>query len=239
MSDVAAPGRWGVPVATGALLAAANVVNNRVLPDRDLPYVGSCLAAAVALMALARADGRTWDELGLHPGRFGPGARWGVAAGGAVLAAGAAGSRTPAGRAALRDDRARRGGRAGALRAALVRVPFGTVALEEVAFRSVLPAVLAPRVGRGGAAAASAALFGLWHVLPSATLADDNVAVGRLTGGSSRRAVALAVASTTVAGAGFAWLRERSGSVLAPALLHWTTNGAGYLAAALTQDPRT
>jgi uncharacterized protein len=75
-------------------------------------------------------------------------------------------------------------------------------------------------------------------VLPSATLATDNEAVGRLTGGSPRRAIALAAVSTTVAGLGFGWLRDRSGSVLAPALLHWTTNGSGYLAAALTQGPR-
>jgi uncharacterized protein len=229
---------WKLPAAVGAVLVAANVANNRVLPDRDLAYVGSCLSVAGGLVALARVDGSSWEDLGLHPGRLRGGARWGLAAGGAALALGLVSVATPAGRAALRDERVRRGGRHAALRAALVRVPLGTVALEEVAFRAVVPAVLRPRLGPGRAAAAGAGLFGLWHVLPSTTLAADNEAVGLLTEGSARRATAFAVATTTVAGLGFGWLRDRSGSVLAPALLHWTTNGAGYLAAALPQEAR-
>jgi membrane protease YdiL (CAAX protease family) len=35
---------------------------------------------------------------------------------------------------------------------------------------------------------------------------------------------------TTVAGAVFCWLRVRSGSLLAPVLLHWALNGLGLLA---------
>ena len=44
--------------------------------------------------------------------------------------------------------------------AGLVRIPLGTVVLEEVAFRAVLPALLSP--------VAAAGLFGLWHVVPTA-----------------------------------------------------------------------
>jgi uncharacterized protein len=217
----------------GGALVAANVVNNRVLPEGDAPYVTSCLLGAWTLVAIARADGASWDDLGLARGPLGAGVRIGAtAATVALCAAGVSVAATAQGRAALRDDRATRLGRAGAVRAALVRVPLGTVALEEVAFRSVLPAVLEPRVGRGRAAALAAGLFGLWHLLPSVGLSEDNAAVGALTGGSSRRAVALSVAATAAAGLGFEWLRRRAGSVAAPAVLHWATNASGYLAAA-------
>jgi uncharacterized protein len=33
----------------------------------------------------------------------------------------------------------------------------------------------------------------------------------------------------------FTWMRNRSGSVLAPMLLHWTINAGGFLAAWLVQ----
>jgi membrane protease YdiL (CAAX protease family) len=38
---------------------------------------------------------------------------------------------------------------------------------------------------------------------------------------------------TAVGGAVFCWLRVRSGSLLAPALLHWAVNGLGLLAVRL------
>jgi CAAX protease family protein len=48
---------------------------------------------------------------------------------------------------------------------ACVRIPLGTVVLEEVAFRSVLPALAARRYGISGGVLIASALFGLWHVL--------------------------------------------------------------------------
>jgi uncharacterized protein len=36
------------------------------------------------------------------------------------------------------------------------------------------------------------------------------------------------VAGTALAGLVFCWLRLRSGSLLAPALAHWASNGLGY-----------
>jgi uncharacterized protein len=48
-------------------------------------------------------------------------------------------------------------------------------------------------------------------------------------------AIAGAVLVTTVAGMMFCWLRERSGSLLAPILAHWATNSLGLLAATSTQ----
>ncbi len=52
---------------------------------------------------------------------------------------------------------------------------------------------------------------------------------GAVAAGQSTWAV---LAVTALAGAGFAWLRERSGSLVAPAAVHWALNGVGVLLAA-------
>jgi membrane protease YdiL (CAAX protease family) len=94
----------------------------------------------------------------------------------------------------------------------------------------VLPAMLVVRTRAWVAVAGSAALFGLWHVLPSLGLETVNPVaedtVGRLPGWVT---VAGSVASTALVGVWFQFLRYRSDSVLAPMALHWATNGLGYL----------
>jgi hypothetical protein len=101
---------------------------------------------------------------------------------------------------------------------ALVRIPFGTVVLEEVAFRAVLPALLSP--------VAAAALFGLWHIAPTAKALEVN--------GVRRRrpaAVAGAVAVTTVVGLLLWELRVATGGLAAPALVHVAANSGATVAA--------
>jgi membrane protease YdiL (CAAX protease family) len=115
---------------------------------------------------------------------------------------------------------------------ALVRVPLGTVLLEEMAFRGVLWAMIARRRGAWWATGLSSALFGLWHVLPSMNLTDTNAAADALFGAGpvgQVLAVSAAVLGTAAAGILFCELRRRSGSLLAPAALHWALNGWGYL----------
>jgi membrane protease YdiL (CAAX protease family) len=90
---------------------------------------------------------------------------------------------------------------------------------------------------------ASAALFGLWHVLPSLRLNDTNRAVaGRLGGRSGQVSAVLgSVATTFAAGLVFSWLRDRSGSLAAPIVTHAAVNGAGHVAAwrvSSSNDPR-
>jgi membrane protease YdiL (CAAX protease family) len=111
----------------------------------------------------------------------------------------------------------------------LVRIPFGTVLWEEVAFRGALLAVLTRVLPVRVATAVAAAVFGLWHVRPALRGLDAN----DLAHGPAARvaAVALVVAGTAAAGVLFTWLRLRSGSLLAPALLHLATNTLGTLAA--------
>jgi membrane protease YdiL (CAAX protease family) len=113
-----------------------------------------------------------------------------------------------------------------ALYQALVAIPLGTVLVEEVAFRSALPALLG-RAGAGTRTAivSSATLFGLWHVAPSLTTALEdpsrNLPVWVVVAGT--------VVFTTAAGVGLGWLRHRSGSLLPPMLVHLATNSLGVV----------
>src|SRR5439155_2853915 len=116
---------------------------------------------------------------------------------------------------------------------ALVRIPLGTVVLEEVAFRGVLYGLLLHPAGVVWATAVSSALFGLWHILPSGDLPDLNPAAGRAFRRRRLLVVPAAVVVTALAGVVFCEVRRRSGSLLAPAALHWAINAVGYVTAFL------
>ncbi|HEY9378367.1 MAG TPA: CPBP family intramembrane glutamic endopeptidase, partial [Jiangellaceae bacterium] len=116
----------------------------------------------------------------------------------------------------------------------LVSIPFGTVLLEETAFRCVLFAVVTVRHGTGWAVAVTSVLFGLWHVLPALPMYDAHEAVRGAMGTDARgrvAAVLAAVAGTAVGGVVFALLRVWTDSVLPPIGLHWALNGFGVAVA--------
>jgi membrane protease YdiL (CAAX protease family) len=190
--------------------------------------------AAVLLLLVARSAGLSWAELGLGREALGPGLRYAGAAAAVVAVAYGVAVALPATRGALRDTRYRVGAGAAA-RTALVTIPLATVVFEEVAFRGVLWGLVAHDHGTAWATAVSSVLFGLWHVLPALDLARTNTVL-RADAGAGRRRVLLTVlgtvAFTTVAGVVFAELRRSSGSLLAPAGLHWAANGLGVLASA-------
>jgi membrane protease YdiL (CAAX protease family) len=109
------------------------------------------------------------------------------------------------------------------------------VLLEEVAFRGVLWGLLRRARGTATATVVSSLLFGLWHALPSLGLASANQAISGTvgTGRSGELVTVLAtIAFTGLAGVVFCELRRRSGSLLAPAGLHWSVNGFAVLASA-------
>jgi membrane protease YdiL (CAAX protease family) len=219
---------WPVAVVIGLLLVL-NVVNNRVAPQTH--YLLWSFAGSVALLAIGLLDGNTWTDMGLGLAYLVPGLIWaGICIGGVTLVylIGSAFKRT---RTAFHDERMAdlTGGKL--VFQALIEVPFGTVLLEEIAFRSVLFSMLVRREGLVFGLVVSSILFGLWHVLPSIGTHEQNPALGSVVGAGLRGnilAVALSVLTTAIAGVLFAGLRLVSGSVLAPMGLHWATNGLGY-----------
>jgi membrane protease YdiL (CAAX protease family) len=211
-----------------AVLAAANLLNNRVAPAA---YVVTCVVAALLAVLVARLDGCTWADLGLGRGTVRRGLAWGGAAAGLVFACYLVAATVPAGQTAFTGDRAAGLSGGHVLWNALVRVPFGTVLLEEVAFRSVLLAMVAKRYGFRAAVGVSSLLFGVWHVLPALGLSGRNDAVAEIMGSgpaSTAGIVLAAVAATALAGVVFCELRRRSGSLLASMGLHWAVNGLGF-----------
>ncbi|RFU21697.1 CPBP family intramembrane metalloprotease [Geodermatophilus marinus] len=191
------------------------------------------LIATAVLLGAARAAGLSRAELGLDPRRVGAGLRWGGAFAAVVVAGCAAGVAVPATRPLFADARVAGAGAAELAHDVLVRIPLGTVLWEETAFRGVLLAVLARLLAPRTAVVASALLFGVWHVRPTASA----VAANDLAGGAAAQALLVALGCLVTVGAGllFAWLRVRSGSLLAPVLLHLATNTSGLLAAAVAQ----
>jgi CAAX protease family protein len=216
--------RWGGIVALG-LLVVSNVVANRVLPSWS--YVPWNLAVAGLLLAVATRSGLSRRQLGLQ--RWGSGAAWGVAAAGLVVVVYAVALTVPATRELFADRRVGVTGWALAYHA-LLRIPLGTVVLEEVAFRSVLPAFAVRQWGLLVGVSVASVLFGLWHVLPALGIVDVNPVAAQAFDGSGGTALAVigAVVATAVAGLVLCALRYRSGSVLAPAIVHIATNSLGY-----------
>lgn len=113
---------------------------------------------------------------------------------------------------------------------ALVRVPLGTSVLEEVAFRGVLLAALAPE-GELQAALWSSAAFGLWHIAPAYNQLRINRVVRSGRRSSVVALVAASVLATFAAGLLLVWLRTTSGGLAAPFALHATLNSLSTVAA--------
>ena len=202
------------------VLVVWNVVGRPALPER-WHLVGSILVAAVVL-GVAKVARLTWDELGLDRRALGSGVRWGSAAFAVIGTVVVLGSLLPATRHLFSSSRADVS--AGRLwLEALVTIPIGTAVVEELAFRGVLLGMMRSRLAVIPAVLVTSVLFGLWHLDPI------------LTGGGSmghRTAVAAGTfVATTVAGVGFAWLRIRSGSLVAPIMAHIATNSVSLVAA--------
>lgn len=223
----------GRPVAFAVVvvlvLAAYNNVVLTRLPGYPASYVLANLAAAALLLAAARVSGLSWGDLGLDPRRLLAGANWGgpcvalVAVGYVVALA------LPSTRPLLADARVVGLDAGDIAHRVLVQIPLGTVLWEEVAFRGVLLAALARTMPLRGAVAVSAVVFAVWHVRPTlSAIAVNDLVEGPLLVGL---AVLSGCLATGLAGVVLTWLRLRSGSLLAPVLLHVATNSLGTLAA--------
>ena len=158
-----------------------NFVGRRAWHRRWYPVVNGC--AAAALLGAAAASGLSFADLGLGRDRLRAGLRLGSAAAAPVVAAYGVAALTPAARPLLDDQRVAGLDRRQLAYQVLVRIPVGTVAWEEVAFRGVLQAALRRVLAEPWASATGAAVFGLWHIRPTAeALAVNGLAAGRRVG---------------------------------------------------------
>jgi membrane protease YdiL (CAAX protease family) len=205
-------------------LAAINLTDHLLHP----PWWVRALEGG-ALLAWARLDGLTWAQLGLGRDRLWAGCRWALGAIGVVAGVYVVGVLVPLTRPAFLDARYDLP-LLGALRTAFVVIPLGTVALEEIAFRSVLWGMLGRHLKPWQVLASTSVLFGFWHVIPALHVGGTNQGVSAAVGGAgSLGVVAGTVALTTIGGLVFGELRRRSGSVVASAGAHWATNALGVL----------
>lgn len=215
------------------LLVASNVVANVSLPHRW--YVPWNVAVTAGTLTLTTGlGGRTRSEVGLSPATAARGLAVGAAAAALVGSVVGGAMQHSTTRRAFVDDRGNVPGRELAVNV-LFHVPAGTALLEEVAFRGALPALFEARNDwtHRRAVAVSSVLFGTWHILPSLQLNSTNETLGSRLGGRSGQiwAVAVSVVTTSVAGMAFSWLRDRSGSLVAPIVAHSAVNAAGHVAA--------
>lgn len=217
---------WPV-VGALALLATANILNN--VAAARLYLLWGCLAMA-GLALLARADGMLARDWGLGPVSRRAAVAALVAA--AITATGMlVGTRLPGIADAFQDERVA-GMSAGQVAfAALVRVPVGTALFEEMAFRGVLLAMLARRFGTAWGVAGSSLAFGIWHAVPSLSLAAGNAAVGSALGSHPGWAAVIGVVAAGFAGAFLCLLRIRYDHLVVPLAVHATANSLAYVLA--------
>jgi membrane protease YdiL (CAAX protease family) len=206
---------------TVAALALANVVRSTIVPGGV--HLAFNVGLAVAMCLAALRSGLTAEELGVSRRHVRSGLLWGAGAAAVVAAAVAVAALAPSLRDLLDDPRAEVS-LGQLLYQVKIRIPLGTVVLEEVAFRGVVLALLVHLTDVRRAILLSSVLFGVWHALPAWLSVDDGAGTIGSSSTSGVVVVAATVAATTVAGIVFALLRVRSRSLVAPMLAHLATN---------------
>ena len=191
------------------------------------------ITVLVVLLALGAAwSGATLADLGLKRAAAAAGVRYGLAAFAAVGLVLLAAAVFPATRPTLQDQRGQIAG-GSLVYELLVTIVLLTAVPEEFAFRGVLLGSAVALWGPRRASMVTASLFGLWHIQPTLQTMTENRAVSaEATHAAGQVGLVLgAVVVTSLAGLGFAWLRLRSRSLVAPVLAHVATNGLALLAA--------
>ncbi|MEV4150708.1 CPBP family intramembrane glutamic endopeptidase [Amycolatopsis sp. NPDC049691] len=220
-------------VTSVVVLAASTTLANRVLPGWAYPVCG--LVAAAILVALGRAAGCTWTELGL--GTLRRPALVGLAGAALIAVVFGIALAVPALRTVYQDGRVGDPDFGQLLWLTCGRILFGTVLIEEVAFRGVLPALLGATDDRWRwpPILGAAALFGLWHALPALAI-GRNAAVHAVFGATPVVVLqVLAMAAAGVAGIFLHWWRHAGRGVPASVIVHFTTNAGGLTLAVLVR----
>jgi membrane protease YdiL (CAAX protease family) len=216
-------------IAVLATAACLNVLVSGALPERY--YVPAGLAAGALASGIALMGGVSLAELGLGPRSAVAGAGFGVALALPVSAGILAGARF--GHVdSLYEPSHFEGWDAGrACYEVMLRTPFGTALPEEMIFRGALLALASRSRGPAVASARTSALFGVWHMLPTIARLQSTTVAARRPARQRAAWVLLSMAVTAAAGLALAALRQRSGSLIAPWLVHWAANAAGFAAA--------
>ncbi len=215
-----------------ALIVVSNVMSNRILPN--WAYLPWNATMAILLIVLAHRSGFDFTGVGLAFRRWHRPVGVGlilVATTGFIFALGLI---LPATKGAFIDARVNQTSLGGMLYQVLLRIPLGTVLLEEIAFRGVLPTLFGgnpAQVWRWKPILGASALFGAWHILPSSALTDGNSAVHEMFGGSAILVTLLAVASTMLVGVLLSLVCYVGRGLKASMLVHWATNSLGFVAA--------
>ncbi|MFZ1323887.1 MAG: CPBP family intramembrane glutamic endopeptidase [Candidatus Saccharimonadales bacterium] len=108
-----------------------------------------------------------------------------------------------------------------------VTLPATTVLFEELWFRGITYAVMARRLSGPQAAKLSALAFGVWHTMSAAGFSFSGLRVSRLV------TTLIVVIATSIAGWIFIRLRQSSGSLVAPVMVHYSINATGVILAYL------
>ncbi len=197
-------------------------------------YVSAALATTGGLALIAWRHGVSATDLGLGHATWVTGIIWSVGIiAGIGIVIGFAG-RHPRTQPLFADERNDTSGVVAARRT-LLDIPFGTVLVEEFAFRGVMLALVAVLYGSVWAVVITSVLFGLWHVAPALEMHDAHQA----TSGSPWPTVLSTVLFTGLAGAGWAVLRLFTGSLFPPAAFHWAANGTGVVVGWFVARTRT
>ncbi len=209
------------------LLIATNIVTSQIL--HGWWYLLWNVVAAAILLAVGAAVGVTPSALGITPRRRT--VVFAAIGAGVVLLGYLVALAIPPLRAAFHDTRIASIGLHALLWAAVIRVPFGTVLLEEVAFRGVLPGLLGggdrfrwrPVLG-------ASVLFGLWHIGPAITMGRTNPLIHDLLGSAATIVAPLGVVvAMTAAGIAMSAWRYAGRGLLASMSVHTATNSAGMV----------
>lgn len=219
----------GVEIAATALVLGYGVFIDRLIPDPA--YVPVNLAGAALAVYLASRVGASVDDMGLEPSNLAAGLKVGLLTVVPIAAVVAVGVAIPWTRDFFADSRVLSGGTGRALYELLVRIPLGTALAEELIFRGALMGVFLRKRSPLVATVLSSLVFGLWHISPTIQSLTTNSAVNRASTGAlaGLGIVSGVVAVTALAGAALAWLRLKSGSVLAPWIAHTCLNSFAYL----------
>jgi len=214
----------GIGAIVGVVLAMMGF-QALTLGVHGMRYVSSALATTGGLALIAWRHGLNFTDLGLGHRTWLVGFVWSlviviVVGAGIAVAGGSRRTRHLFGDVRISDTTGLI-----AARRALFDIPFGTLLVEEFAFRGVLLALVTGLYGTVWAVVITSLLFGLWHIAPSLEMHDSHT----LTSGSPWPTVISTVIFTGGSGAVFALLRLVSGSLLPPSALHWAANGSGVV----------